>query len=159
MSVQVSLSSIEKAIQKVDNLNDDALERMSETCALAQPDLLAYLMSAALEYENERLEGLIIYYFCLIHEAYVQEGAKLNQVSNDDIDEIEEPFFEVLDRYFDTENDELLDDFCEQPNLTKFMAMEVSTKDEDGTELDDETATQLFIVSISLIALLNNSQA
>jgi hypothetical protein len=33
----VSLGSIEKAIQKVDNLNEEALEKLAETFALAQP--------------------------------------------------------------------------------------------------------------------------
>ena len=35
------------------------------------------------------------------------------------------------------------------------MAMEISTSDEDGTSLDDETATQLFIVTLAMISLMN----
>ncbi len=66
----VSLASIEAAIKKVDNLDDDGLERLSETFALSQQTLLAYVMSAAIEYDNEQLEGLIIYYFCLISFFY-----------------------------------------------------------------------------------------
>jgi hypothetical protein len=37
------------------------------------------------------------------------------------------------------------------------MAMEISTEDEDGTALDDETATQLFIVSLAMITLMNRA--
>jgi hypothetical protein len=154
----VSLKSIEKAIEKVDNLDDDALERTSETYALAQQDLLAYLMSAAIEYENENLEGLIIYYFCLLSEAFTQEGILNRPVTDEDIDELMEPFSELLDEYFDNPDEDLLEDFCDQPNLTQFMAMEVSQKDDDGTELDDETATQLFIVSLAMITLMNRTQ-
>ena len=88
----VSLKSIEKAIDKVDNLDDAGLEKVSETFALAQQDLLGYLMSAALEYKNEKLEGLIIYYFCLISEAFQQEQIICRAVVNEDIDELEEPF-------------------------------------------------------------------
>ena len=62
----VSLQSIEKAIKKVDNLNDEGLERIAETYALAQQTLLGYVLSAAEEYQNPQLEGLLIYYFCLI---------------------------------------------------------------------------------------------
>ena len=36
----VTLKSIEKAIEKIDNLDDDGLEKVSETFALAQQDLL-----------------------------------------------------------------------------------------------------------------------
>ena len=37
----ISLESIEKAIKKVDNLDDDGLEKLSETYALAQNVLLS----------------------------------------------------------------------------------------------------------------------
>lgn len=150
----VSLESIEKAIKKVDNLDDDGLERLSETFALAQPVLLSYLMSAAVEYENEQLEGLIIYYFCVISEAFAQEKIRTVQVTETDIDGFEEPFFEMLDEYFENEDEDLMEDFCDQPNLVQFMAMEISTEDEDGTTLSDETASQLFIVTTAMITLM-----
>jgi hypothetical protein len=37
------------------------------------------------------------------------------------------------------------------------MAMEISTEDEDGSSLSDETATQLFIVSLAMITLMNRA--
>lgn len=154
---EVSFGSIEKAIQKIDNLDDDALEKTSETYALAQQTLLAYVMSAALEYENEKLEGLLIYYFCLISEAYQQEGIRLSNIEDADIDTFEEPYFEMLDAYFDNHDEEILEDFCAQPELAKFMAMEISMEDDDGTTLDDETATQLFIVTIAMITLMSRA--
>lgn len=153
----VSLQSIENAIKKIDNLDDDGLERISETVALAQETLLGYSMSAAIEYNNPKLEGLLIYYFCLLNECFVQEGLRLRAVTEADIDEFEDPYFELLDTYFDTDNDDLLEEFCDQPNLTQFMAIEVSTEDDDGTALDDETATQLFIVSLAIITLLGRA--
>lgn len=152
----VSLESIEKAIKKVDNLDDDGLEKLSETYALAQDTLLAYLMSAALEYENEQLEGLIIYYFCLISECFTQEGIRTVAIKEADIDDFEEPYFEMLDAYFENDGDDqdMLEDFCDQPHLAQFMALEISTEDEDGSSLTDETATQLFIVTIAMITLM-----
>lgn len=154
---QVQLASIEGAIKKVDNLDDDGLERLSETYALAQPILLGYVMSAAEEYQNENLEGLLIYYFCLIMESFNQEQIRTKEVQESDIDTFEEPYFEMLDTYFDKEDEDILEEFCDQPHLAQFMAMEVSTPDVDGTQLDDETATQLFIVSIAMITLLNRT--
>tara|TARA_B110000285_G_scaffold215178_1_gene261301 strand:+ start:3568 stop:4047 length:480 start_codon:yes stop_codon:yes gene_type:complete len=153
----VQLSSIEKAIGKVDNLDDDGLEKVAETFALAQQTLLGYVMSAAIEYENEQLEGLLIYYFCLISESFAQEQFLLNQITQDQIEAFEEPFFEMLDHYFDTDEEEVLNDFIDQPELTQFMMIEISTKDDDGTSLDDDTATQLFIVIMAMITLMNKS--
>ncbi len=153
----VSLASIEKAIQKVDNIDDDGLEKISETFALAQETLLGYLMSAAIEYKNEQLEGLIIYYFCVISEAFVQEQINTVAVTEEDIGNFEQPYFEMLDEYFDKEDGDLLEDFCDQPSLVQFMSLEISTEDEDGTSLDDETATQLFIVTLAMITLMGRA--
>lgn len=153
----VQFASIEAAIKKVDNLDDDSLERLSETYALAQPILLGYVMSAADEYENEQLEGLLIYYFCLLSECFAQEKVIVREVSEADIEAFEEPFFEMLDGYFESDEEDLLEEFCNQPFLTQFMSMEVSTPDVDGTKLDDETATQLFIVTTAMIGLVGRA--
>lgn len=153
----ISLASIEKAIAKIDNLDEDGLERTAETFALSQPVLLGYAMSAAEEYENDSLQGLLIYYFCLLLEAFNQESVKLNEIKEDHVDEFEEPFFAALDNFFQTDDMESLEEYTDQPHLVQFMAMEISTPDVDGTELDDETATQLFIVTLAVITLLSNS--
>ncbi|TNE97040.1 MAG: hypothetical protein EP322_07380 [Bacteroidetes bacterium] len=154
---QVSINAIERAIEKIDNLDDDGLERVAETYAMAQDILLGYVLSAAEEYQNQELEGLLVYYFCIINEAYAQEQIRCGKVSEDMIEEFEEPFFEVLDQYFETEDEDLLFDFTEQSELIRFMMMEVSTPDEDGSTLNDETATQLFIVTAALTTLLSRA--
>tara|TARA_R110002072_G_scaffold282761_1_gene445853 strand:+ start:79003 stop:79482 length:480 start_codon:yes stop_codon:yes gene_type:complete len=153
----IQVSSLEKAIDKIDNLDDDGLERVAETFALAQPTLLGYIMSASKEYGNEQLEGLLIYYFCLVCEAFVQEQVLMNVISEEEIEVFEEPFFDMLDHYFDTDNDEVLNDFIDQPEITRFMMIEISTKDDDGSSLDDDTATQLFIVTSAMTTLMNRA--
>ncbi len=152
---QVSINSIEKAINKIDNLDDEGLGRISETYAVAQQTLLGYIMSASVEYQNEQLEGLLIYYYCLISEAFTQEQVKVRNITEDDIDAFEQPFFEMLDQYFESENEDIIHDFTEQSELIRFMMMEITTKDEDGTSLDDDTATQLFIVMAAMISLMS----
>jgi hypothetical protein len=130
---------------------------LSERYALAQPDLLDYVMSAPTEYENDELEGLLIYYFCLIMYSFEVQDIALNVVSDDDIDAMQESYFEMLDSYFETEDEEEIESFCDQPDLAQFMAVEVSTDDEDGTSLSEETASQLFIVTIGMISLINKA--
>ncbi len=155
---QVSFQSIEKAILRVDNLDDDQLEQISEQYGRAQQPLLGYVLSAAEEYENEKLEGLIIYYFCLLSACFEEEKIVLNQVSDEEIDAFQEPYFEMLDAYFENNEEDILEDFCDEPELSRFMAVEVSTEDADGSALDDETATQLFIVAIAMISLMHRAQ-
>jgi len=154
---QVSLQAIEKAIGVVDNLTDEQLENITELYASAQEALLGYVMTAPEEYKNEDLEGLLIYYFCLVLEAFKQEGIELRAVTEADIDELEEPYFDMLDQYFESEDEEIIETFCDQPQLAQFMAMEVSEDDEDGSALSEETATQLFIVCLAMISLLNRA--
>lgn len=153
----ITLQSIEKAIAKVDNLDEDGLERIAETYAIAQQVLLGYVMSAAVEYDNEELEGLIIYYYCLICEAFTQEGVLLNEIVEADIDAFEEDYFAMLDEYFESEDEEVINDFTDQPELSRFMMIEMSTDDEDGSSLSDDTATQLFIVTLAMITLMNKA--
>jgi len=154
---QVSLADIEKAIEVVDNLDDNQLEAISNKYASSQQSLLNYVMSAPAEYKNESLEGLLIYYFCLICECFEQGGIKVRAITEEDIDELEDPYFDMLDQYFEDEDEEIIESFCDQPYLAQFMAMEVSTEDNDGTSLDEETATQLFIVTLAMISLMNRA--
>lgn len=154
---QVTLGHIETAIKKVDAMDDTAIDRLSDTHTTAQPVLLGYVMSAAEEYKNEDLESLLVFYFTIIMEAFAQAGLHPATVTEEQIDDFEEPFFALLDNYFETENEELLEDFSDQPDLVRFMALEISMEDEDGTTLDDETATQLFIVTLAMISLLSRA--
>ncbi len=153
----VTLGHIEAAIKKVDSLDENALDRLTDTQSAAQPILIGYIMSAAEEYQNEELESLLVYYFTVIMEAYAQAGFHPIAVTEEQIDEFEEPYFAVLDQYFESEDDELLEEFSDQPDLVRFMALEISMEDEDGATLDDETATQLFIVILAMISLLSRS--
>lgn len=154
---QVTLGHIEAAIKKVDTLDDNAIDQLTETHAKAQPILVGYIMSAADEYDNEDLESLLIYYFALIMEAFSQAGLQPATITEEMIDAFEEPYFQVLDDYFQNEDDDVLEEFSEQTDLVRFMALEISTEDEEGMSLDDETATQLFIVTLAMISLLSRS--
>ena len=153
----VSLAAIERAIEIIDNLDDQKLEEISVKYSKAQQSLLNYVMSAPSEYKNEKLEGLLIYYFCLISESFNQEGIQTRVITEEDIDELEETYFDMLDQYFQDEDEEIIESFCDQPFLAQFMAMEVSTEDNDGTSLDEETATQLFIVTLAMISLMSRA--
>lgn len=153
----ISQESIDKAISVIDNLDDAHLEKVFEKYALEQQTLLAYLMSAPGEYENEQLEGLLVYYFCLISECFSQQGLKPAEIQEQQIEDHQEPYFEMLDDYFENEDEEIIDSFVDQPNLSKFLAIEVSTEDDDGSSLNDETASQVFIVTLSMVVLLNKA--
>ena len=79
----ITHESILKAIELIDNLDDNQFVEQLSVKEEQQPILLGYLMSAAEEYKNEMLEGLIMYYFCLIIEAFKNEGVEIGQVTEE----------------------------------------------------------------------------
>ena len=153
----VNFAHIEQAIDKIDAMDDAALDRLNETQAIAQPTLISYVMSAVDEYDNEKLESLLVFYFTVLHESFVLAGNNPKTVTEEDIDAFEEEYFEVLDAYFNSEDETLLEEFTDQPELVKFMAMEIGAEEENDEMMDDETATQVFIVTMALTSLLSRA--
>lgn len=154
---QVSHESIEKALVRINDLTDDALDKLIETYTLSQQDLVNYIMQAGLEYENEDLNIYGIYYFAIIYESFLQQGLTPRSITEADVDEFQEPFLEALDAIHKNDNHEPLQELISQFPLQEFMVAEIEAKDEDGEELNEETKTQLFIVSAAVIGLLNEA--
>lgn len=153
----VSPKHIENAILKIDSLNEDALDKIIETYALKQEDLLGHVMQAGVEYENEDLNTFSIYYFAIVMAAFEDAGITLKNITQDHIDDFQEPFLLALDEINQNEDYTPLHELINQPNLVIFMANEIDAEDEDGEVLEEETKTQLFIVMSSMIGLMNNA--
>lgn len=156
-TIHITHNSIAKAIEVVDNLDDDALDAIAEKYVEEQPVLFGYAISAVDEYNNEKLEGLVIYYFCLLSESFAQQGVKCRMIEEADIDAFIDPYNEMLDQFFEEDDEAILEDFCDQPDLNQFVAIELSEEDVDGTTFDDETATQLFTVITAVFTLLSRA--
>ena len=154
---EVQLEHIEKAINIVDNLNDEALELLTNQLIEEQPELVAYLMTAVEDYQNDNLSGYIAYYFSLVMESFSQAKIRLRKIEVQEIEAQEDDFTTVLDQYFNTEDLEIIESFTEQSSLIQFILIEISTDDEDGSSMDEETATQIFIVFVAMISLLNKA--
>lgn len=155
--MQIKVKSIEEAVLKIDKLDEDSLEKLSETHVLAQETFVGYILSSAIEYKNDDLLDLLIYYFNIFSEAAVIQGVKLKQITDEDIEEFQEEYVQTLDEYMETEDNDLIASLCNQPNLLSFLLSEISMEDEEGEKLEDETGTYLFIVGVAMIALLNRA--
>ncbi len=151
----VSNESIAKSIEKIDGMSEDALDKLIETFALKQETLLNYVMQAGVEYENEELNSFSIYYFAIVLEAFIQEKIELNEVTDEIISNFQDAFVYALGAINKDEDYAPLNDLVLQNNLMQFMVNEIEAVDEDGETLDEETKTQLFIVSSGMIGLLN----
>ena len=58
----IEIKHIEKALDWVDHADDEQLEQGITEFSQKQPLLLDYILAAAEEYQNENLEGYLLYY-------------------------------------------------------------------------------------------------
>tara|TARA_B100000508_G_scaffold137355_2_gene131734 strand:- start:14571 stop:15053 length:483 start_codon:yes stop_codon:yes gene_type:complete len=157
MSTQITVKSIEEAVLKIDKLDEDSLEKLSEAHVLAQETFVGYILSSAIEYKNDELLELLMYYYNIFAEAFVIQGVKLEKITDDHIENFQEEYVQTLDEYMETEDNDLISSLCNQPNMVSFLLSEIDMEDENGEKLEDDTATYLFIVGIAMIALLNRA--
>ena len=154
---QITVENIEKALRKIDGLEEEGLDRLIETYTLQQQPLVDYILQAGMEYMNEDLNVYSIYYFAVMCEAIFQQGLSLESLTEEDIEDFQEPFLMALDAIHTNEDYEPMQDLINQPNMQQFMIDEIESPDSEGVVLDEDTQTQLFIVTTSMIGLLNQA--
>ena len=132
--IPTTYQDIEDAFNEIDNLNDQELEQLCEKHTLSQPELLEYILSASVEYKNEQLEGLLVYYFCLLMEIRIKKAPLDLKINEEIIVSFEDNFLNIINEYFESEKIELLEEYTDQGELVKFMIIEISTPDEDGSK-------------------------
>lgn len=154
---QITDKSIIEAVKKIDELSEDALEKLSETHVLAQNTLVGYILSSAIEYESDDLLDYLMYYYNVFYEAISIQGVKLKTIDDDTIDNFQEEYIQTLDEFMESDDDDLIATLCNQPMILSFFVNDIFGEDEDEEKLPEGMANELFIVGIALIALLNRA--
>lgn len=152
---QVSKESIEKALQKIDGLDEAGLDKLIETYTLNHQPLVDYILQAGIEYQNEDLNVFSIYYFTIIAESFFQQKIELKAISEEMIENFQEPYHLALDAAHSSEDYEPMQDLIQEPNLQQFMLEEIESPDSDGVMLEEETQTQLYIVTTAIIGIMH----
>ena len=154
----VSIKSIENAVSKIDAMDEDALERYSETIVLGQEEFMGYTMSAALEFDNEELLNYLMYYYTIFPEALVQEGLTIAKIDEAMINTFQEEYFAILDEYQESEDFDVILAFSNEKFLMEFLLMEIQPDEENPEEsLDEDTADQLFLVGTAIISMFSRA--
>lgn len=154
---QVSKESIQKALDKIDGLNEDGLDRLIETYTLKHQPLVDYILLSGEEFENEDVNVFAMYYFAIMAEAFYQEGIELAPITEQMIEDFQEPYHLALDAIFNGEDFEPMQDLVQQHHLQQFMLEEIESPDSDGVILEDEVQTQLYIVTTSVIGIMHSA--
>jgi hypothetical protein len=87
-------------------------------------------------------------------ESYALAECPLKKIELQDIESFEQEFLAILETYFEDDNLDLLEEYTGQADFVHFILVEISTPDEDGTTLDEETGVQLFISMMALISVI-----
>jgi|SRR5690554_977873 len=154
---QITEKYITEGVLKIDSLTEESLEKISEAHVLAQEVLVGYILSSAIEYENDSLLDYMIYYFNIFSEAMAMQGVKMKKIDETIIDDFQEEYVQTLDEYMETEDQDLIGSLCNQPMMLSFLIHEISGEDETGETMEEELADHVFIVGIALIALMNRA--
>lgn len=154
---QITEKYITEATLKIDSLTEESLEKLSETHVLAQETFVGYILSSAVEYENDSLLDYLIYYFNIFSEAFTLQGVKMNKIDEAMIDDFQEEYIETLDEYMETDDEDLIGSLCNQPMMVSFLLHEITGEDETGEVMEEELASHVFIVGVALIALMNRA--
>lgn len=153
----IKAENINQAIEKIEGMDDEALSRLIETFTMEQNSLVGYSLQAAIEFQNDELNDLIMYYFAVIYQAFKNANYKMLEVSDDMIDAFQEPFHQALDLIHTTEDYSEISSLINQPVLENWMVDEIGASDAEGNVLGEETQIQLYLVSMTIIGLLNKS--
>ncbi|MFA5575178.1 MAG: hypothetical protein WC994_09040 [Brumimicrobium sp.] len=146
-----------EAVNKITQLSEVELEEMSEKHTNDQVLFFSYLLSSAIEFENDELLDLVAFYFNIYLEAASIQQIKLRKIDDDLIDDFHEEYTDTLDEYMETEDDDLIKSLCNQPAMLDFLLNEIHGEDEDGGFLSDKMKSELFIVGIAMVALFNRA--
>lgn len=154
---RITEKSIIDAVMKIDELSEDALEKLSETYTLKQETFVGYILSSAIEYENDDLLDYILYYYNVFYEAMTLQGVEMKKIDDVLIDDFQEEYIATLDEFMETDDEDLISTLCNQPMMLSFFVSDIFGEDEDGSELDEDLSNQLFLVGIAMIALMNRA--
>lgn len=154
---QITEKYIKEAVLKIDDLNEESLEKISEAHVLAQEVFVGYILSSAIEYENDSLLDYLIYYFNIFSEAFAMQGVKMNKIDEQIIDDFQEEYMQTLDEYMETDDEDLIGSMCNQPLMVSFLIHEITGEDETGAVMEEDLASHVFIVGVAMIALMNRA--
>lgn len=154
---QITEKSITNAVLKLDNLSEDSLEKLSETYTLEQETFVGYILSSAIEYENDELLNYLLYYYTIFAEAIAQQGVKLKKIDEDFIDGFQNEYINTLDEFIETDDEDLISSLCNQPMMLSFYVSDIFGEDDEGNSLDEKLANELFLVGVAMIALMNRA--
>ena len=155
--IQILEEKIIEAIEFINDSSDDALDKYADLYADTQESLVGYVFQIANENDDDELLSYFVYYYTLIMYIFEKEFGTLATIPDEEIDSFHEEYSELLEEYSENEDFSELNDFVGQPVLVDFLIHDISSADEKGYVLPDETQNILNTVLIGLVGILSKS--
>lgn len=165
--IVVSENSIEKAIDKIESIPEEAIQGYIDNVAKLQPAILAYAMVTGEEIKQELAEDLL-YYALIVFEAFSEESGFVPEVSENIITACETAYIEKLEQLEQADDSDagMLDIFnsTAQPALLHFLVNDLIIDEDNETE--EEIASEdgtifstLQIIVESFSNVINKGQS
>ena len=154
---QILEEKVIEAIEFINSARDDVLDQYSERYADTQESLVGYVFQIATENDDDELLSYFVYYYTLIMYIFEKAFGSLVTVPDEAIDSFHAEYSELLEEYSENEDFSELNDFIGQPVLVDFLIHDISSDDENGNVLPDETQNILNTVLIGLVGILSKS--
>lgn len=139
----VSEKSIDKAIEKIEEIPEESIQDYIDSAAKLQPNVITYAMAAGNDLKLEYAED-ILYYTLVIWEAFSEEAGNISEVAENIIIANEENYIKNLETLEHADDFEggMLDmmNTTTQPALLSFLVNNLIV-DEDN-ESDEEIASE-----------------
>ena len=156
----VSKENIISAAEKINAMEEGALEKHIEGVTLRQEQLTAFNISTAMEFNNDAVAQYAMYYFSVLFEAYETEYDRIKVFGEDEINTyLEGKFYPALDQLFKEQNEEGFRAVVQEDTVLDFLTYDLSELKKNDEAFDDQAFSQLFILTSALAGLMHEAAA
>lgn len=154
----VSKENIIEAAEKINAMEEGALEKHIEGVTLRQEQLTAFNISTALEFQNDAVAQYSMYYFAVLFEAFEKEYNTLKVFGEDEINSyLEGQFYPALDQLFKEQNETAFRTTVQEDTVLDFLTYDLGELKKSDDKFDDQAFSQLFILTSALTGLMHEA--
>ena len=148
---KISSEIVEQTWQSMCTMPTEELPKMVEQLTNEQPVILAYLMAVGDDFFNQDERELLLYLGIVIWKIMSQGNMPLPEVSEEQLDEIEDSNIKMLEYLEDESNTDfittvalLIDDY-NQPEVLKYVVEALMEDSEEEYDIRDENTGIIMI--------------
>lgn len=153
---KVEVDNLDKALQKIDTIEESELQTLLDGYAEKQKPLVTYILATCESFENsQNIASLALYYYAVFYESFVNAEATPKAVTDEDMKNFLDQYMPIIENP-DAEamSDKMLE-LIQQDVLFSFLINEIVHEDDNGVKMGDDEQQQIYILGTIMIGMLN----